>query len=117
MCDHIEVERFIINTILVNPKQAGGSESMYSQGGRLAPPPLEKGLENRYRVEMHVHSPIFQGQLEEKKFRPITLIVWVLGRVKHGLKKCQRNEKIFFFALNKYQSVTHVSTSIFQGFF
>ena len=25
------------------------------------------GLENRYRVEMHVHSPIFQGQLIEKK--------------------------------------------------
>ena len=38
--------------------------------------------EDRYRVEMHDHSPIFQGQLKEKKIRPITLIVWVLGRVK-----------------------------------
>ena len=43
---------------LVNPKQAGGYESMYS---------LRGALENRYRVEMHVHSPIFQGQLKEKK--------------------------------------------------
>ena len=31
-------------------------------------PPLEKAIENyRYRVEMHVHSPIFHGQLKEKK--------------------------------------------------
>ena len=30
---------------------------------------------------MHVHSPIFQGQLIEKKIRPITLIAQVLGRV------------------------------------
>ena len=36
-------------------------------GGRLAPPSLRKRpLDNRYRVEMHVHSPIFQGQLKEK---------------------------------------------------
>ena len=42
---------------------------------------LEKALENKYRVEMHVHSPIVHGQLKEKKFRPKTLIVWVLGRV------------------------------------
>ena len=52
----------------INPKQAGGSESMYSLGGSVwRPPPLEKALENRFRVEMHVHSPIFQGQLKEKK--------------------------------------------------
>ena len=41
---------------------------MYSLGKdvwRL--PPLKKALENRYRVEMHVHSTTFQGQLEEKK--------------------------------------------------
>ena len=50
-----------------NPIKAGGSESMYSLGGRLAPlPPLKKALEKRYRVEMHVHA-IFQGQLIEKK--------------------------------------------------
>ena len=37
-----------------------------------------------------------------KKIKPITLLVWVLGRV----------EK-----MTKYQSVTHVSTYIFQGLF
>ena len=41
---------------------------------------LEK-VENGYRVEMHVHSPFFDGQLKEKKTRQITLIVWVPGRV------------------------------------
>ena len=35
---------------------------------------------------MHVHSPIFQGQLKEKKIRPITLKVWVLRRVKKPKK-------------------------------
>ena len=65
---------------------------------------------------MHVHSPIFQGQLKVKKIRPITLIVWVLGRVeKNSKKKVKKMKKIFFFVLNKYQSVTHVSTCIFQG--
>ena len=54
---------------------------MYSLGGRPTPPPLEKALENSYRVEMHVHSPNFQGQLIGKKIRSITFIVWVLGRV------------------------------------
>ena len=50
----------------LNPKQAGGSESMYSLGGgAFGAPPIEKGL--RERVEMNVHSPIFQGQLIEKK--------------------------------------------------
>ena len=46
-----------------NPIKAGGSESMYS---------LKKALENRYKAEMHVHSPIYQGQLIEKKIRSIT---------------------------------------------
>ena len=33
-------------------------------------------------------------------------------------KKGQKIEKkIFFFVLNKYQSVTHVTTCIFQGLF
>ena len=31
-------------------------------------------------------------------------------------KNGQQNVKIYFLVLNKYQSVTHVSTSIFQGF-
>ena len=49
--------------------------------GRPRPPPLKKALEIRYRVEMPVHSPIFQGQHIEKKIRSITFIVWVLGRI------------------------------------
>ena len=36
---------------------------------------------------MHVHSPIFHGQLKEKKIRPITLIVWVLERAEKMPKK------------------------------
>ena len=48
--------------IEINPKKVGGPESLYSLGrGRLAPPPRY-----RNRVEMHVHSPIFHGQLKEK---------------------------------------------------
>ena len=50
---------------LVNPIKAGASESMYSLGGGVSLP--EKARENRYKVEMHVYSPIFQGQLIEKK--------------------------------------------------
>ena len=35
-----------------------------------------------------VHSPIFQDQqLIEKKIRPITYIVWALGRVEKKAKK------------------------------
>ena len=49
----------------LNPIKAGVSESMYNLGERFAPHPLEK--ENRYRVEIHVNSPIFPGQLIEKK--------------------------------------------------
>ena len=48
--------------ICFNPTKARGSESM-----RPAPPPLRKRLGKRNRVEMHVHSPIFQGQLIENK--------------------------------------------------
>ena len=66
--------------------KAGGFESMCSLGRRLAPPPpRKKTLENRYMIEMHNHSPIFHGQLIE--IRPITLIVWVLGRVEKKPKK------------------------------
>ena len=43
---------------------------------------------------MHVYSPVFQGQLIEKKISSITFIVWVLGRVeknaKKGKKKCEK---------------------------
>ena len=46
---------------------------------------------------MHVHSPIFQGQFKEKKIRPITLIVWVLGGLKKCLKMGQKND---FFLTN-----------------
>ena len=92
---------------------------MYSLGGAShAPPPQKKALDNSYRVEMHLYSPIFQGQLIEKKIRSITFRVWVLGKVdKKYLKKVKKMLKIFFFVFNKYQSVTHVSTPIFQGLF
>ena len=50
----------------LNPIKAGGSEPIYSMGG-VTRPPKKKALENRYRVKMHVHSPIFQGQLIEEK--------------------------------------------------
>ena len=52
-------------------------------------------------------SPIFHGQLKK---RPITLIIWVLGRVEKMPEKVQKKRKIFFFVKNKYKSVTHVST-------
>jgi len=64
-----------------NPIKAGGSEPMYSVGEEAfgAPPP-------RKRPQMIV--------------RPITLIVWVLRRVKKCLKNGQKMKKIFF-VLNK----------------
>ena len=62
-------------SLIINPIKAGGSESMYSLGwGVPRPPPQKKALENSYRVKMHV-SPVFQGQLIEKKIRSITFIV------------------------------------------
>ena len=45
----------------------GGSDSMQSWGCVWCPTLLEKTLENRYKVEMHVHSLKFQGQLTVKK--------------------------------------------------
>ena len=48
---------------------------------------------------MHVHNPVFQGQLIEKKIRLITFIVWVLGRVEKNAKKGQKNVKnVFLFS-------------------
>ena len=60
---------------------------MYSLGEGVFGAPWKKALENRYRVEMHVHSPICHCQLKENKIRPISLIVWVLGRVEKMPKK------------------------------
>ena len=49
---------------------------------------------------MHIHRPFFNGQLK-KKFRPITLIVWVLGKVEKMPRKDEKNEKnIFLFQTN-----------------
>ena len=72
----------------LNPLKAVGSESMYS---------LMWALQIRYKVKKHVHSPIFQGQLIEKKNKSITFIVWVLERFeKNALKKVKKMLKIFF---------------------
>ena len=51
-------------------------------------------LENRNRVDMHVHSPMFQGQLNEKKQN--NLIVWLLGRVENNDQKRVKNVKHIF---------------------
>ena len=42
------------------------------------------------------------------------MIVWGLGRVEKNAKKGSKKCKKYFFVLNKYQDVTHISTSIFQ---
>ena len=52
----------------------------------------------------------FMASSKEKKFKPINLIVWVPGRV-------EKMKKNIIFVLNKYQSVTHVSTCICQALF
>ena len=52
---------FSLLNIVVNPIKAGVFESKFSLGGAYY-----KALENRYRVEMHVQIPIFQGQLIEE---------------------------------------------------
>jgi len=54
----------------------------------------------------------------KKKIRPIASIVWVQGRVeKKRQKGVRKMKKYFCFVLNKYQSVTHVSISIFHGLY
>ena len=58
----------------INPIKARGFESMYRRGGLPRPPPPKKALENMHMAEIHVHSPIFQGQLIEK-IRSITCII------------------------------------------
>ena len=63
-------------------------------------PPIEKSLENRYRVEIHVRSPVFQGQIIEKKIRSITFKVWVLRRVEYAKKRVKKVKNIFLFYTN-----------------
>ena len=58
---------------------------------------VQKFLRMETLVEIHVHSPIFQGQLIEKKTRSITFIVWVLGRVEKKAKKGKKKCKKYFF--------------------
>jgi len=66
--------------------KAGGLNLCIAQLGGS----LEKGLRvYKYRVEMHVHSPIFQGQLIEK-IRPITL------GAREGLKNAYKRVKKAF---------------------
>ena len=61
---------------VVNPMEAGGSESMYSLGGW---PPLDKPA-------------------HWKKLRPIILIVCELGKVeKNAKKKVKKVKNIFLF--------------------
>ena len=56
--------------------------------------------------------------MKKKKIRPLSLIVWVLGRVEKMPKKVQKNVKSnFCFVLDKYPDVTHVYTYVFQGIF
>ena len=51
---------------------------------------------------MHAHSPIFQGQLKEKKIRSITCIVSVLGCVeKNAIKKDEKKCKKYFFSFKQ----------------
>ena len=72
--------------------------------------------------EMHDIAQFFKASSLKKKIRSIAwmlgimIIIWILGRVekipKKSLKKCFKNSILY-----KYQSVTHVSTSIVQGLF
>ena len=53
--------------VLFNPKQAGGSESMYSLGGGVPrPPPWKKALENSYRVESMFIAQFFKASSLKK---------------------------------------------------
>ena len=78
---------------------------MHSLQGRLMRP-----LENRYRVELHVQSPFFKDS-SVKKIRPITLIVWVLGKVEIN---AQKNVKIFLFC---FEQISNCDTCFNINFF
>ena len=54
---------------------------------------------------MHVHSPIFHGQLKEKKIRRINLIVWVLGRMGKNPKKGSKNELFLDLVIKKLWAI------------
>ena len=51
--------------------------------------PFIPALEDKYRVKLHVHSPISVGQFIEQKICSTTFIVWLLMRV-------EKNAKNFF---------------------
>ena len=59
----------------------------------------------------------FKARLLKKNLL-LTLIVWVLSEGIKKAKKRVKNCRTFLsYVLNKYQNVTHFSTSIFQGLF
>ena len=60
---------------------------------RKRPERIGKGLKCIFKVQF------FKASSEKKKVRPITFIVWVLGRVEKMPKKRVKNE---IFVLNKY---------------
>ena len=66
---------------------------------------------------MHVYSPIFQGPLIEKKYIDNFNSLGAREVLKKCKKKGKKNLRNICFVLNKYQSVAHASTSIFQGLF
>ena len=68
---------------------------MYSIGGGVFFAPLEKNLKIRYRVELHVHSPIFHGQLNEKNYTDNFNSLGALVGGKNALKKGQKRKKYF----------------------
>jgi len=60
----------------------------------------------------------FMASSKKKNLDRLLIKVWVLGRVEKMPKKgSKKRKKNIFFVLNKYQSVTHVSTCIFIGLF
>ena len=60
---------------------------------------------------------VFFKASSKKKIKLIIFIVWFLRRIDKMPKKGSWKWKKYFFVLNKYHSVTHVSTWIFQGLF
>ena len=58
-------------------------------------------------VAMHVHRPICQGQLIEK-IRPLTLLIWVLGKFDKKSEKCK---KLIFLRLLKMSSSVALITT------
>ena len=88
-----------------NPIKAGGVW-ICVQTGVGGVPPQKKGLQNRYKVEMHVLSLIFQGQLVEKNTDNVNSLCALHGRVENNAKK----------RVNKFVFILFI-TSISQGYF